>query len=143
MVFHPRDRKLTRNINQRPTMYSPERQQDDTQSSRARKLGPSEDVQFERSKLHFHNVQISDCRYLEKVFKNLRKKVESRRRRTSNWYRSVEDQRIDLGTIYVDNDESLHPSWPNYVENLEVYRNTNFEELQNLFHITQKLMLNH
>ena len=32
---------------------------------------------------------------------------------------------------------------PNYVEILEVYRNTNFEELQNLFDITQKLMLDH
>ena len=32
---------------------------------------------------------------------------------------------------------------PHYVENLEVYRNTIFEELQNLFHITQKLVLHH
>ena len=32
---------------------------------------------------------------------------------------------------------------PNYVGKLEVYRNTNFEELQNLFDITQKLTLNH
>ena len=31
-------------------------------------------------------------------------RVESRRRGTSNWYRSFEDQRIDVGTIYVDND---------------------------------------
>ena len=30
---------------------------------------------------------------------------------------------------------------PSYVENLEVYRNTNFKELQNLFDITQKLLL--
>ena len=57
-----RDRKLTRNINH-PTMYSQERQQDDTQSSstrklgrrdessssaRARKLERSEDIQFGR-----------------------------------------------------------------------------------------------
>ena len=33
-------------------------------------------------------------------------KVESRRRRTSTWYRRVEDQRIDLGTTYVDDDVS-------------------------------------
>ena len=32
---------------------------------------------------------------------------------------------------------------PNYAEHLEVYRNTNFEELQNLFDITQKLILDH
>ena len=29
---------------------------------------------------------------------------------------------------------------PNYVENLEVYKNTDFEETQNLFGITQKLI---
>ena len=29
---------------------------------------------------------------------------------------------------------------PDYTEILEVYKNTNFEELQNLFHITQKLV---
>ena len=28
-------------------------------------------------------------------------------------------------------------------ENLEVYKNTNFEELKNLFDITQKLILEH
>ena len=32
---------------------------------------------------------------------------------------------------------------PNYVENLEVFRNTIFQELQNLLDITQKLMLDH
>ena len=29
---------------------------------------------------------------------------------------------------------------PEYTENLEIYKNTNFEELQNLFDITQKLV---
>ena len=32
---------------------------------------------------------------------------------------------------------------PNYVEILEENRNTNFEEIQNLFDITQKLILDH
>ena len=32
---------------------------------------------------------------------------------------------------------------PNYTENLEVYKNSNFEEIQNLFNITQKLVLEH
>ena len=31
--------------------------------------------------------------------------------------------------------------WPNYLANLEFYKNTNFEECQSLFNITQKLML--
>ena len=32
---------------------------------------------------------------------------------------------------------------PCYLENLEVYKNTNFEEIQSLFNITQKLILEH
>ena len=32
---------------------------------------------------------------------------------------------------------------PNYLANLEVYKNTNFEEIQSLFTITQKLTLEH
>ena len=32
---------------------------------------------------------------------------------------------------------------PNYTENLEVFKNTNFEEIQSLFGITQKLILDH
>ena len=32
---------------------------------------------------------------------------------------------------------------PNYLENLEVYKNTNFEELQSIFNNTQKLFLEH
>ena len=32
---------------------------------------------------------------------------------------------------------------PSYTENLEVCRNTNFEELQNLFDITERLILEH
>ena len=32
---------------------------------------------------------------------------------------------------------------PNYIDNLEVYKNTNFEELQQLFDIPQKLILDY
>ena len=68
-----RGRKLTRNINPNPTMYSQGGQHDDTQSSSTRKLGRGEDNHIGRSKLHFHNMQIFDYRYFEKVFKNLLK----------------------------------------------------------------------
>ena len=54
-------------------------------------------------------------------------KVESRRRGTSTRF---EDQCTDLGMILVDNDESSCSSWT--YENLENYRNTNFEDLKSL-----------
>ena len=34
-------------------------------------------------------------------------------------------------------------SGPNYLANLEVYKNTNFEKIQSLSNITQKLILEH
>ena len=59
--------------NQDPTAYSQERQQDDTLSSSTRKLVRSgDDSQIERTWLEFHNMQISDHRYFDKVFKDLR-----------------------------------------------------------------------
>ena len=87
--------KLTRNINQDPTMYSQERQQDDTESSSSSKLGRrdkssnsarsrkqerGEDIQTGRSKMDFHKIQISDHRYLERVFKNQRENWISQKR---------------------------------------------------------------
>ena len=51
-------RKLFRDNNQDPATHSEEWQQDDNQ--------------FGRRRMEFHNMQISDHRYLEKVFKNLR-----------------------------------------------------------------------
>ena len=82
-------RQLTRNSNQDPTTDSQETKQDDTQSSSHRKLGRSGesassantrklergDIQIGRTRLEFHNLQISDHRYLEKVFKDPRKKL--------------------------------------------------------------------
>ena len=71
-------------------MYSQKRQQDDTQcssprelgrrdelssSARARILERGEDIQIGRSKMEFHSMQVSDHRYLVKVFRNLRKKL--------------------------------------------------------------------
>ena len=44
-------------------------------SASARKLERDEDIQIGRSKMEFHNMQVSDHQYLEKVFKNLRKEL--------------------------------------------------------------------
>ena len=60
---------------QDPPAYSQERRQDDTPSSSTRRLVRGDDSQIERTRLELHNVQISDHRYLEKVFKNLRQKL--------------------------------------------------------------------
>ena len=63
------------------------------------------------------------------------------RRCTTSVDRRVQDQHIDLGECLCRHHwrPRLHMG-PNYTHNLEIYKNTNFEELQNLFDITQKLV---
>ena len=86
----PSGRKLMRNHSQDPKTYTQERQQDDTLfsstgklvrsgesagSANTRKLERGDDIQIARRRLEIHNMQVSDHRYLEKVFKNLRQKL--------------------------------------------------------------------
>ena len=74
-----------------PTMYSQERQQNDAQTSNTRKQGrrnessaqPAAGNSLRKGEVHpfgrrtpeFHTMQISDSGYLEKVLKNMKKKV--------------------------------------------------------------------
>ena len=71
-------------------------------------------------------------------------KVESRKRRTSNWYRSVEDQRIDLGTNLC----RLRWKPPSILDQitLNIWKYTGTRTSRNFriySDITQKLMLDH
>ena len=133
---------------QDPTMRSQEWQQDDNPFRGARKLvrsGACEssgstgkpvrciDNPLERTRLDYHNMQISDYRYVGKVFKNLRQKLTL----------SEDAQVLDLKTnvliwgLFVSTTmkASVHVG-PNYNENLEGYKNTSFKDLNNLFDVT-------
>ena len=77
-------------------------------SASTRKQVRCDDRQIERTRLKFHNIQISDHRYLEESLQEPAAKVASRRRGTST---RLEDQHIDLVIIYVDNNESCCSSW--------------------------------
>ena len=112
-------KRTARTTNENPTMFSQERQQSDPQTSNTRKQGRRDESsnsarswkltarrevnQPRRRKREFHNMQISDSGYLEKVFKNLRKNVILAEDCTVSGDRSVEDQRIDLVNVNVDN----------------------------------------
>ena len=83
----------------------------------------------------------SDHRYLEKVFKNPATKVESRRRSTNT---RLEDH------LYWSEDYLCRQRWkPLFIldlitlTNWKNTRNTNFEELKEVFDITQRLILEH
>ena len=141
-----RSRKLLRNTNQNPTMNSPERQQGDAQSSSTRKLGRraessnsararklsarGEDNQFGKSKLHFHNMHISDYRYLERVLHNLQKKLNPAEDAPPVGIESLKTNVLIWGLFVSTTMKAAFQIGQNYTENLEVYRITNFEELQ-------------
>ena len=144
----PSSRKLKRNINQHPTMYSQERQQDDTQSSRPRKLGRrgesassdssrqlerGEDIQIGKNKVGIPHLQISDHRYLEKIFKNVRKKLNLAEVAPALGVEALKTNVLIWGLLKSTTTKAAVHLGPNYVENLEFFRITNFEELQNFY----------
>ena len=98
--------------------------------------------QLARTKLAHHNLHISDNQNLEKVFTNVRHKLN----------RSEDDQIVDqkanvlIWRLFLSTTmkAAVHLG-QNYNENLITCRNTNFEELKTLLDITQKflLVLNH
>ena len=96
-------------------------------------------MQFERSKMEFHNVQISDYRYFEKVFQNLRKKLNIAEDAPVIGIEALKTN-VLIWVFFMSTtmNAAVHLG-PNYADILEVYRNTNFEE----FDVTQKLILNH
>ena len=98
-----------------------------------------EDYQFGKSKLHFHKMQISDYRYLEKVFKNLQKKLNLAEDAPPIGIEALKTNVLIWGSLMSTSMKAAIHMGQNCNETLEVYRNTNLEELQNLFHFTQEL----
>ena len=93
-------------------------------------------------KLNHHNLEISNTRYIEKVFANVRQKLN----RPEEDQIVVDQKKVNVliwEMKHVNNNESSDTSCgKNYNDNLFTYRNTNFEALKTLFDITQKLILN-
>ena len=61
--------------------------------------------------MEFHIEQISDNRYLEKVFKNLQEELNLADDAPPVGIEALETKLFDLGIIYVENDESRRSSW--------------------------------
>ena len=94
--------------------------------------------QLVRKKLDYHNIQISDERYLGKVLKHLRQKlnlpesekIHDKKTNVLIWelcMSTTMKAAVHLGNFFF--------------ENLVTYRNTNFEVLKTLFDIAQRLNL--
>ena len=94
--------------------------------------------QLARTKLDYHNMQISGNQYLEKVSKNLRQKLKL----SEDAPILNEKTNVLIWWLFVSTTMNASVG-PNYNDNLFAYGNTNFEELKTLFDTTQRLILNH
>ena len=93
-------------------------------------------INFEISRLDNHNVQISDCRYVDKVFENLRQKLHLRF--------CILDAKTNVlmwGLLMSTTMESSVHLGLQHQENLLAHKNTNFEKLKTLFDITLNLIV--
>ena len=54
---------------------------------------------------------------------------------------SIKDKCVDMGMFMSSSMKAAIHLGPCHLANLEVHKNTNFEEIQSLFNITQKLVL--
>ena len=73
-----------------------------------------------------------DHGHVEKVFTNLRRTLN----RTENDDVRPEDQRIDLGTIYVNKDETADHLGLECDQIVIAYQDTNFEGIKTLFDVS-------
>ena len=96
----------------------------------------------DRSKMEFHNQQILNYRYLNKVLQNLHKKLGNNENSSQFAMEAIKDQCTDVGIVNVIGKAAIHLG-PKSNEDFEVYKNTNFEEIQSLFGITQRLTSEH
>ena len=92
--------------------------------------------QLERTRSDFHNMQISDSLYVDKVFENLRQKL-----RLSSFSLDAKTNVLIWGLLVPATTKSSVYLGLQYQENLVAYKNTNFEELKTLFDITQRLIV--
>ena len=76
-------------------------------------------------------MQTSDHRYLEKVVNNCGRGLNIEALKTDVLIRGLFMSTTTKAAVHLR---------PNYTDNLKLYRNTNFEELPNLFDITQMLI---
>ena len=135
-----------RDRSQNPTTHSQEWQEDDNPSRGTRKPArsgvcelsgstgkPARGIenQLARSRLENPSLQLSATLYIEKVFKNLPQKLNDK---MLDLKTDVLTWRFFMSTTM----KALVHLGPNHNENVVGYRrNTNFEELQTLFDITQ------
>ena len=95
------------------------------------------------TKIEFRNMKIPDHQNLTMVFQYLQKNLGITAGYSTFGIEAMKTNVLIWGLFMSSSMKAAIHHGPNYTENLEVYKNTNFGEIQNVFNITQKLVLEH
>ena len=95
------------------------------------------------TKTDFQNMQITKHQYTTKVFQYLQKKLGITTSYSTFAMEALKTNAFIWGSFMSSSMKAAIHLGPNYLETSEVYKNTYFEEIQSLFNVTQKLILEH
>ena len=127
-----------RKTSQNADSWKQEDRDESSSSTGTRKL-----VREVNTKKDFHNMRISNQQYLTKVFQHLQKKLGFTRGPSTFAMESIVTSVLIWGLFTSSSMKAATHLGPNYKDNLEVYKNTNFENIRNWFNTKQKLVLEH
>ena len=126
--------ELTRDTSPNPAEQSQVRQQEDTQLaewSNSRSIWERmRGVETLKDRMEFHNMQISSYRYLNKVIQNWQKKLGNNENSSQFAVETIKTNVLRWGLFMSSAMKAAIHLKPNYLANLEVSKNTNFEEIQ-------------
>ena len=120
-----------------------------------RKLGHKDQTQIKREenppstrKLaacspEFRNMEYTNHRYMGKIFGNLDKKLGMSAINALFSMDSYKTNVLRLGLFLASSMKAAIHLGPDFLTNLEIYKNTKFEKIWSVFNITQKLIREH
>ena len=95
------------------------------------------------TKKDFHNMRISNHQYSTKGFPTLAEKLGITTGHSTLAIEKIKTNVLIWRMFMSSSMKAAIHLGPNYLTNQEVHKNTNFEEIQSLFNITQKKVLDH
>ena len=143
-----------RDINQHPAVWSQARQQENKQnvkqerrndlsdSTSVRQRMRSSETDMDRLRLECHNMQISNYEYLVKVFQHLQKKLGTTGDSPKFEIRASKTNVLIWG-LFMSSAMKQPSILDRVTQRIWNSTRTNFEKVQNLFNITQKLRWDH
>ena len=91
--------------------------------------------------MEFRNVKITDYQYLTKVFQFLEQKLSVKTGYGTYGFDATKTNILMWRLLMSSSMKAAIHLWLNYAENLESNKNMNFEQIQNLFNITETLIV--